>query len=1571
MSSDVPKPPPPPTITVCPRGVRFTQRSVSPLFRDGRSVAALAQSLASGEVALASVPQIQVVRHSGLLYSLNNRRLLAFQSSGVDQVTAELVAPNDVFYSRLARMGDSDGTCVTVRTGCDASERPPPCTADLCHVITEWTVSEVMDRGHYTRTVRQIPESFASAEEYRDFFSWALLEDMRHTLAEVVELCSQTGEWSVLNDAHLSLASRGRHVATVSFTLPLRKRVEEVEAGVASDEAEPVLFVNDVVLLRKHVSRDEFVLGFVTRMTTEEGTRSASYVVSLNAQDAAVLTEIRAVWMLMRADSLTSHVRMFHALQTLPELSSSPIVRSLLCGEDTTEDRIPRKGVQCAISDNLNSSQARAVQEAMGGGVVVIQGPPGTGKTHVLIEILSRMVERGDRVFVCSPSNTAVDGIAEKVVLQGLHDASGEPMDPWIALVGSTAFKKLNSNTSKIFVPSVTKSCQELAVAISKILAPDETEEEQRDKALQLVRIVFMQRPQFRERLESAIISQKRKEILEAMASCFVEGDDLLADYIFQIKQLVACLCDGHTPKNSILEMVSLSCLNSSMCANIQISLERRDLQQLCCCAESIQDIDQELQVRFLEQVSALKQLLGKLSCPNKSKEDIAVSALQILDRCLALEPKIRRVLGEALKDINKPVLSSLESFLCNSNLLHDKIVENAQVVFGTLSQAGSRDLQPRERPQHFDSVLIDECGQSIEPETIIPTALSPTTMVLVGDHLQLPALVVSPLAIKIGLQRSALERLIDMNYPHTMLDVQYRMHPEIASLPSDFFYDGKLKNDHSVCVHSRRPWHSEPLLDVYRVLNVEGKEKLVGSSMENIQEVACVLSLLDKIARVVTEHPEIIPSVAVITPYRRQEERIEVHCQSKKYPFIPRVGTVDSFQGAEFDIVILSAVRANSSGAIGFLEEDRRLNVALTRAKTTLVVVCSVETLKNHTVWGAMIRDAKSRGRLHDAPISIPIELKTEILLAKMKLVPNGEFIWTVYIDEEARKGLLRMRKTDELSACKCIERLQSGSWRKQDGEGLVHLSSLKCGYCIVWVIDVDCCTLSQCLRVKVVAKNIQEGQRYVSLAKKAIQKAGVRKSVLSACELSSEGIRYPKKWSRSEWAAVCQELEGGNSQPVGKATPEDEEVGKLINQKAYEFSGKFVCTIMSQEAITMEDIPFRLSEQEKEIAAKPASKFILGRSGTGKTTMLLMQMVAVDVGIECASENLGFSFDLELENNCRARQLFLTASSGLCTKVSECYGSLLNYLRGSRDYLETWQVAGSHLLAERQSQHAEKRLRDLPTTFSPVFLTYDKLVALIDASLQNPYLRRNEKKEEVLVSDEVRLTENPYDNAKGVEWFSDEFWRQLDASLKGKLHPTQVWTEVVSVIRGTVESLQSPHGFLSEEQYLRYVKQRRTNSCIVEENVHNVYAIFLKYLEHKRSYQLSGKGADRIGYYDALDIVHYCFHCLRDIEAEGSCQWLPAFDFIYVDEAQDLCPAQLALLGFLCKNKRGFVCVGDTAQTIARGASFRFEALKDLFYTEILHCDAACVPKVEQLTRITVLIVVSLPLLTVSLSS
>lgn len=287
---------------------------------------------------------------------------------------------------------------------------------------------------------------------------------------------------------------------------------------------------------------------------------------------------------------------------------------------------------------------------------------------------------------------------------------------------------------------------------------------------------------------------------------------------------------------------------------------------------------------------------------------------------------------------------------------LIEKILDQADVICATL--VGSTHEMLRNRI--FDTVVIDEAAQAIEPATWIPIKRG-KKVVLAGDPFQLPATLFSQEAIKLGLSVSLMERLVALQRNVHLLSVQYRMNDQIMSFSNAEFYENKLMSFESNA--SRLLFESDTAVEFIDTAGTGWNEEEGegNSSLKNSGEAGLVFKHYSQLKEV----SSVGFRAAIISPYRGQIAELERHFAFEDGV---KLNTVDAFQGQEADVVYISLVRSNESGDIGFLKDYRRMNVAMTRAKMKLVVVGDSSTIGNDAFYSRFLTWVESQNAYQSA---------------------------------------------------------------------------------------------------------------------------------------------------------------------------------------------------------------------------------------------------------------------------------------------------------------------------------------------------------------------------------------------------------------------------------------------------------------------------------------------------------------------------------------------------------------------------------------------------------------------------
>uniref|UniRef100_A0A3B4UIF9 DNA-binding protein SMUBP-2 n=1 Tax=Seriola dumerili TaxID=41447 RepID=A0A3B4UIF9_SERDU len=404
--------------------------------------------------------------------------------------------------------------------------------------------------------------------------------------------------------------------------------------------------------------------------------------------------------------------------------------------------------------------------------------------------------------------------------------------------------------------------------------------------------------------------------------------------------------------------------------------------QKVLCCASSNVAVD-----NLVERLARCKAKVLRLGHPARLLESIQKHSL---DAILAQSDNAN-IITDIRKDIDKAFMGMKKA--------HDKgervnfrreigelrkelktreataiaqILKSADVVLSTNTGAcddGPLKFLPAE---HFDWVVIDECAQALESSCWI-ALLKARKCILAGDYKQLPPTIKSRTAASKGLSLSLMERLIQMYGDSVvrMLTVQYRMNSAIMEWASKEMYQGRLTAHSSVERHLLKDLPGvtcveetcTPLLLIDTAgCGLSEMEVTDEQSKGNQGEV----DIVELHIKALTEAGIKAKDIAVIAPYNLQVDLLRQKL-STRHPEL-EIKSVDGFQGREKEAVVLSLVRSNRKGDVGFLAEDRRINVAVTRARRHIAVVCDTQTVQNHAFLKSLIDHMTEFGEVRTA---------------------------------------------------------------------------------------------------------------------------------------------------------------------------------------------------------------------------------------------------------------------------------------------------------------------------------------------------------------------------------------------------------------------------------------------------------------------------------------------------------------------------------------------------------------------------------------------------------------------------
>ncbi|XP_042013425.1 uncharacterized protein LOC121761816 isoform X2 [Salvia splendens] len=1441
---------------------------------------------------------------------------------------------------------------------------------DFTDLLFSWSLKDIFDEDLYKHQVEKIPEVFESVDHYLSSFDFPLLEDMRAAIAASLETVYKAPFAEVVS-----------FKVTKPDTLLYNVKVDSWRNKISDRGKEPYRTLpNDLVLLSD--SKPEsvsdlqrigamYTFASVVKISEDKIGDSSSCEFKLKTTGIADLVDQKSKSLyVVYLTNITTHKRIWMALRMRQNLK---IIEKVLVKSDLAKESCElcplkfhnevEEKFRSTLLSKSNESQLGAIRASIcrigcnhQPSVELIWGPPGTGKTSTLSTLLYILLEMNVRTLICAPTNTAITELASRVTTlmrNSVKTESGKslltcPLGGML-LFGNNDRLKIGSDIQEIFLDYRVDRLTEILVPLTGWMHCVSSMLDFLENCVSHHRIF----------VENDKIHSREHCDGEAVQS----GTNSLLDYARdRFKSLAPPL------RNCMLTVVTH--LPRSFVDNGN----HQKIMQLFSLLDSLEKLlfenngitCMDLETIFMQQI-----MTG-------SESFLDTTSLQcVRSQCLF----IIKSLQTSLSNLGFPKVfgkSSTEEFC----------FQKASLVFCTISSAfklHSVDMDP------FQLLVIDEAAQVKECETTIAFQIKDVRhAILVGDEIQLPATVSSKLSEEAGFGRSLFERLSSMGHPKHLLNVQYRMHPSISWFPNANFYQHQILDGPNVQSKSyERSYLPGKMFGPYSFINVRGgREELddVGVSKRNMVEVAVVVKLVQKLLKAWNSSKENL-SIGLVSPYAAQVAAIQDKLRSR-YDHLERitvkVKSIDGFQGGEEDIIIISTVRSHRGGSIGFLCSPKRTNVALTRARHCLWILGNERTLcKSDSVWEEIVSDAKNRRCFFNADddsdigktiIDVKKELDQldDLLSEESTLFENLR--WQVLFSENFRKSFqkLRFSNTKKL-VINLLLKLGRGwrprklnvDWKCENSSYIIKQFKIDIYY-VVCSIDMMKDTIyKQVLKVW----DILPMTDTTKLLKRIDSIASMYTDVfINHCndKLFERNLEVPMSWplscdtSRFKNPSSTKSVSGASTSSAECRTyVENSKVSEsLLLMKFYSLSCGTVNHLLSDNEGKCVDLPFEVTDEEREIVDFTRSSFILGRSGTGKTTILTMKLyktfqqycvasrdsVAAEDNVSTTDEdeeeeeeeeeddggNMSITDEVAVEP-CHGgttdpvlHQLFVTVSPKLCHAVKKNVAQMKS--------ISTENNSGHDSFTGMDDVDEVSEFKDIPDTFVgiqqekyPLIITFHKFLMMLDGSLGKSYFQRFPfvrdspqfgDRRSVGLQSFLRNNEVTYDR------FSSIYWPHFNAKLKKSLDASRVYTEIISHIKGGPLEGGASDYKRSRQDYIS-LSESRISTLYVEQR-EAIYDIFEDYEKMK---------LER-GEFDLADFVSDIHLRLNKEDLAGD-----KMDFVYIDEVQDLTTRQISLFRYICYNvEEGFMFSGDTAQTIARGIDFRFEDIRSLFYKEFV---------------------------------
>ena len=1022
--------------------------------------------------------------------------------------------------------------------------------------VLSWRVEDIRRKSIYDTSIQRIPAEFPDLHTYCNSFHLHILEEMRSTLKKEIDE----------KDFSLSCAIEYTK-QTVASTITLKPSIHSCELGIFYHQSQSQsLLPNSTSFLTK-IQREKldpivengldcvWLCDFFYAHSSE----SQDFERSLDDGGKSLR------WSLILLDaSLTPFVRICNALSNLSAQRSLPASRiqkellTALANSAEGTDPDPSATVLSPMASKLNESQRLAIcrcVRACGAGLLsaiqVVHGPPGTGKTATLVALLSTLLTAGN----------------------------GKKRRVWVA-----------APTNQAICEVARRACRDLVLDQNSNVEPFE-----------LVLIGDESRLVFNgpSNLKLLHLDSRVERLLNAQTSW---NGCLSAIRAFNALTLDPRQSAQATPASktfdvwdqalkSLLESCS-KCIESARVVASEIPLAALPTAARLAMKEAAGVL-----VRFVGELKTI------LSVPNQQQFELVGAAhSRLMDRLKLLTGRVH--LRSERKEMREMVLTG------------------ARVLFSTVSTAGSLELQRLKHDNEdfvVDMAVVDEATQLVEASTAIMLSPGLGCLVLAGDHKQLPPTVISRLAQDFGYGQSLFDRLLsNPGSASSLLNTQYRMHPMISSWPNQAFYKGALMDGPNVLSREyTKPWHE--FFPPVSVFNVHGKEEIAPSgSRFNKLEVEVAVKLLKAFYRLFAKAAAGTIKVGLLSPYSAQRELMEQQVSDAKGEWSNsklevRVNTVDGFQGQECDIVFFLAVRCNQAGSLGFLTDFRRLNVAVTRARFSLVVICDVQTLKADSLWKSFLDRVESDKRLfscqnHDLLKRVLQSCNKTVSLdfAGCKWRDKVSFVTNFMNVFKQKNELERRRIFGELL------RISEGKWPKaarscfpganSDLEGIIFVSSFGATN-IIFSIDLqnrvsDCSRRLRDYFQVIMIWDCVTSDKVALILRRISERYRLRSSTwLDMCR-RRDPFGAPLCWSDMEpfdHNAPPETVE--DAVPVIK-----EEVGQSLELvKSYALNTLHARILMGCSASNHVELPHNVSAEENFLINFVGSLFVIGRSGTG----------------------------------------------------------------------------------------------------------------------------------------------------------------------------------------------------------------------------------------------------------------------------------------------------------------------------------------------------------------------------------
>ncbi|XP_062002779.1 uncharacterized protein LOC133720466 [Rosa rugosa] len=939
-------------------------------------------------------------------------------------------------------------------------------TSSLVGLVFSWSIWDVLNENLYRNQVQRIPDTFATLTSYKKSFIPSLVEETHADLLSNMKTLSHAPTCEIL-----TIVDSAEHPGDLFYNI-MYKRDTETDENHKGLMYEPQ--VGDIIALTNVRPKciDDlnspprfYLIAYVDQANDiDEFPDDLQFKIlsskPINYGESDMHKSKRETLFAVYLMNLTTNLRVWKALNS--EEGNTNIISKVLQPKSDDGDSCSvwfskykcNAGISAIwptiFSQNLNESQEAAVLNCISltqchhqNSVKLIWGPPGTGKTKTMSVTLFALFQLKCRTLTCAPTNIAVLEVAarlRRLVNQSLEYGRYGLGD--IVLFGNKKRMKIDNNNDlrDMFLDHRVKILIKCLVPLSGW----------RHLLESMIHLLDDPEEQYSLYLEQRAEKQKQNAQKNEEDNRKRNGDE---DYPFTFEEFM---------KN---EFDSIGLELKKCMVNLYTHLPTS-----CISLEVVKDM-----VRALGLLNSIESSLHTIGVANeglKLIKDFKVPG-SVVGCLMQLRTECTNTLKSLPMEFSVPI---------NKYALENFCLENACLIFCTASTSSKLHVVKGTRPLQL--LVIDEAAQLKECESAIPLQLSGLRhAILVGDERQLPAMVESKIAASADFGRSLFGRLAKLGHKKHLLNVQYRMHPSISLFPKREFYDNQIVDGPNVKERSyERCFLMGKMYQSFSFINVaNGKEEFDHRfSQKNMVEVAVVSGIVASLYKEFIGTKKKV-RIGVISPYKAQvyaiQEILRKYTETSDTGFSVSVRSVDGFQGGEEDVIIISTVRCNGNGSVGFLSNRQRANVALTRARYCLWILGNASTLiASDTVWKKLVLDAKKRNcfynadedsKLTQAITAALLELDQLHTLLNIDSMLFKNAIWKVCFTRDFLNSITKIKDTVILwDVLALLTKLSSG-WRRplEDKGTLVHDRTsaqllekykIKGNLNLIWTVDI-----------------------------------------------------------------------------------------------------------------------------------------------------------------------------------------------------------------------------------------------------------------------------------------------------------------------------------------------------------------------------------------------------------------------------------------------------------------------------------------------------------------------------------